>query len=77
MTTLADMPPGSVCRIKKVLAEGAIRQRLFDMGLIPSVAVAVVRNAPLNDPIELRIDDYFVTVRRAEARQIEVSTNGD
>lgn len=63
---------GARCRIKRLHGQGAIRQRLLDLGIVPNVEIMVVRSAPLNDPIELRIGDAFVTVRRTEARHIEV-----
>ena len=75
--TLADVEPGTVCRVKRLRSQGGIKQRLIDMGLIPSVRVTVIRSAPLNDPIEIQIDDYFVTLRREEARGIEVAVNAE
>lgn len=52
--------------------EGAIRQRLLDMGFVPETLVTMVRSAPLYDPIEVRIGNTFVSIRRAEAADIEV-----
>jgi len=52
---------------------GAVRQRLLDLGLMPNVLVTVVRSAPLNDPIEVKLDASNVSLRRREARTIEVS----
>ncbi len=69
---LRDAKPGTTCRIKRLNGEGAIRQRLLDMGFVPTTEVTVVRSAPLLDPIEIRIGNAFVTVRRAEAADIEV-----
>jgi len=44
----------------------------MEMGLIPGTEVRVVRVAPLGDPIELRVRDYALSVRRAEAARIAV-----
>ncbi|MBB4286604.1 Fe2+ transport system protein FeoA [Roseospira goensis] len=44
----------------------------MDLGLVPNATVEVVRRAPLADPIEVRVADTFVTLRRAEAARIEV-----
>ena len=71
--SLNDMAPGTTCRIKRLLGQGAIRQRLLDMGFVPGAEVAVIRSAPLRDPIEVRIGGSFVTVRREEAARIEVT----
>lgn len=63
---------GARCRIKRLHGQGAIRQRLLDLGIVPNVEITVVRSAPLNDPIELCIGDAFVSIRRTEATHIEV-----
>ncbi|TLP46133.1 MULTISPECIES: FeoA family protein [Cohaesibacter] len=70
--TLNDTLPGTRVRIRKHNAVGAVRQRLLDLGLMPNSCVEVVRAAPLNDPIELRLDATDITLRRREAGTIEV-----
>ncbi|TCP58413.1 ferrous iron transport protein A [Rhodovulum bhavnagarense] len=70
--SLNDCAPGTTCRILRLMGCGAIRQRLLDLGIRPAREVTVVRNAPLNDPIELRVGDSFIVLRRREAAQIEV-----
>jgi len=44
----------------------------MDLGLVPNACLEVVRSAPLDDPVEVRLDDAFVTLRRAEAARIQV-----
>ncbi|WP_295544217.1 FeoA family protein [uncultured Thiohalocapsa sp.] len=73
MLSLNDIRAGGRVRIRRHLATGAVRQRLLDLGLMPNAVVTVVRSAPLNDPIELKLDASNVSLRRAEARTIEVS----
>lgn len=70
--TLNDIPPGKRARIRGHHATGAVRQRLLDLGLMPNVSVLMVRAAPFNDPIELRLDATDITLRRREAVTIEV-----
>lgn len=70
--SLNDITPGQTCRIFALHGRGPIRQRLMDMGLVPNADVTVVRAAPLNDPIEVRVGATLVSVRRAEAARIEV-----
>ena len=70
--SLDDVAPGKRCRIKRLHGKGAIRQRLLDMGFVPETEVTMVRSAPLNDPIEIRIGNTFVSIRRSEAAGIEV-----
>jgi len=68
---------GASAKVTKVGGEGALRQHFLDMGLIPGVEVTVVQLAPMGDPIELRIHDYELTLRLAEAEQIEVEQSKD
>lgn len=51
---------------------GALRLRLLDMGLIPKTAVRVEKIAPLGDPIELRVRGYALSLRKEDARNIQV-----
>jgi ferrous iron transport protein A len=49
-----------------------VRQRLLDLGLMPNVKVVMVRSAPLDDPIELKLDATSIMLRRKEASTIEI-----
>ena len=69
---LVDVPPGACCRIRRHRGRGPVRQRLLDLGFVPSATVCVLRKATLGDPIELLVDDTFITLRKNEAAQIEV-----
>ena len=70
--TLNELTPGLSCRIRKIRVRGLVGQRLLDMGLFPGTLVSVVRNAPLVDPVELKIDEQYLSIRHLEARGIEV-----
>ena len=69
--TLKDFKPGESAIVTKVGGEGALRQHFLDMGLIPGVAVTVMKLAPMGDPMELRIRGYELTLRLDDAKQIE------
>ena len=56
--------------------DGALRQHLLDMGVIPGADVTLVRHAPMGDPIEIRIHGYELTMRKADASQIDIATKG-
>ena len=58
--------------IKAVNGEGAIRRRLFDMGITPGAEVYLRKKAPLGDPIEIAIRGYELTLRKAEAAHVEI-----
>ena len=71
--TLKDLEIGQSAVVEKVGGTGFLRQHLLDMGVIPGVEVTVVKYAPMGDPIELRIRGYELTLRLADAQQIEVT----
>ena len=70
--TLKELGTGQSAMICKVGGEGALRQHFLDMGMIPGAEITVVKFAPMGDPMELQIHGYELTLRLAEADQIEV-----
>ena len=72
--TLDQLPVGKTAVITAVGGEGALRCRLLDMGLIPGTAVTVRKVAPMGDPMELRLRGYELTLRAADAKNIEISS---
>lgn len=71
--TLADAPIGQHCRVLAVGGTGLMRRRLMDLGVMPDAELTLLRAAPLNDPIEIRVGNAFVSLRRTEAALIEVT----
>lgn len=69
---LDDMKPGQKARIRCHHSQGSIRQRLLDLGFIPNCQIDVVRKAPLGGPIQCKVANYNVTLRKSEASLIEV-----
>jgi len=72
--TLDEMNPGSRGRVLRNRAAGVLQRRLMDMGFHRGVEVEVIRNAPLVDPVEFLLDGQYVSLRHAEARNIEVES---
>lgn len=70
--TLCDLGIGKTARLLEVGGEGALRQHLLDMGLIPGAEVTLVKFAPMGDPIELLVHGYELTIRLADARNIGI-----
>ena len=70
--TLADLPVGHSGVIRSVGGEGVLRLRLLDMGLTPRTHVSVTKIAPMGDPMELRLRGYTLTLRKEDARNIEL-----
>lgn len=69
---LNDLQPGDRARICRHHAEGAIRQRLLDLGFVPQTEINIIRKAPLGDPIECEVDNLKIALRLTEAALIEV-----
>ena len=70
--TLKELAVGKSAVIEKVGGKGALRQHFLDMGMIPGAEVTVVKLAPMGDPMELQVHGYELTLRLAEADQIDV-----
>ena len=70
--TLRDLSVGKSGRVLSVGGEKALRRRLLDMGITPRTTVTVKKAAPLGDPIELLLRGYVLTLRLADAAQIEI-----
>ena len=71
-TFLSDITTGNEAIITKVLGHGAFRKRITEMGFIKGKKVTVIKNAPLQDPVEYEIMGYKVSLRRSEAELVEV-----
>ena len=69
---LSELTAGEGGKIVKVNGEGAIRRRLFDMGVTPGAEVYFRKKAPFGDPIEFTVRGYELTLRKAEAACVEV-----
>ena len=76
--TLADLPKGESRKVVSVRGEDAITRRLMEMGVIPGVAVRMVKSAPFGDPLEIKVRGYSLALRRNEAESVvveKVATN--
>ncbi|MBR1822248.1 MAG: ferrous iron transport protein B [Clostridia bacterium] len=71
--TLRDLKVGQCARVEAVGGEGASRQHFLDMGVIPGAEITLIKLAPMGDPMELRIHGYELTLRLADAQQIDVT----
>ena len=72
MSTLDQLPAGHLATITHIQAVGPVGQRLCELGVLDGAAVRMVRVAPLGDPLEIEIGGCFLSLRKAEARQIEI-----
>ena len=72
MKNLKEAKIGETVRVVKIHGEGAIKRRIMDMGLTKGVEVYIHKVAPLGDPIEVTVRGYELSLRKADAGQIEV-----
>jgi ferrous iron transport protein A len=72
MASLDQFRPGQRVRIVAVGGSDALVQRLMEMGLLEGEEVEIVGFAPMGDPLEIRLADYRLSLRRNEAARIEV-----
>ena len=72
MKTLNKVKVGGLAKVIKVHGEGAIRRRIMDMGITKGVEIFVKKVAPLGDPIEITVRGYELSIRKNDAKIIEV-----
>ena len=69
---LSELKEGKSAKIVQIDGKGALRHHLLDMGLTPRTVVVLRKVAPMGDPIEIELRGYELTLRLAEADQIEI-----
>ena len=70
--TLDQLIKGQTGTITRMSGTGEIKRRLLDMGLVKGTSLKVERIAPLGDPIEVKVRGYMLSLRKQEAKNIEV-----
>ena len=77
--TLAELEKGESRTVLSVRGDDLVTRRLMEMGVIPGVAVRMVKSAPFGDPLEINVRGYSLALRRNEAQSVEleqVASNG-
>ncbi len=72
MATLNQAKVGDKMIIKKITGEGALKRRIMDMGLTKGTTFSVRKVAPLGDPVEISVRGYELSLRKDDAKCIEV-----
>jgi len=68
--TLNNVKPGHSCKVVNIGGSNLIKNRLLCMGVTPGAEISVVKIAPLGDPMELKIRNYNLSIRKKEASSI-------
>jgi Fe2+ transport system protein FeoA len=71
--TLDELKEGQRARIDSLQGDDAILQRMMEMGVLEDEEIEVLGFAPLGDPMEIRLRDYRLSLRRSEAARIRVT----
>ena len=74
METLKTARIGSTVHVLKLHGEGAVKRRMMDMGITKGVDVYIRKVAPLGDPVEVTVRGYELSLRKADAEMVEVSS---
>lgn len=74
MNTLDQLRIGARGVVQQVHGVDDVALRLMEMGLTPGAEIALIGSAPLGDPLELEVRGYRLSVRRSEAKRIEVAS---
>ena len=69
---LNEVKVGETVTVSKINGSGAIKRRIMDMGLVKNVKLTVRKVAPLGDPIEITVRGYELSIRKEDAKCIEV-----
>lgn len=73
---LDTLEVGSVCYVLAITGERKLRRRLMEMGLLEGSRIRVVKFGPSGDPIQIQVNDYFLSLRRNEASKVIVLPHG-
>ena len=74
MRTLKEVKCGDTVAVVKLHGEGAVKRRIMDMGITKGTSIYVRKVAPLGDPVEVTVRGYELSLRKADAEMIEVSS---
>jgi|GEM_PF-234312 len=72
VTRLVDLPLQTDACVRRVGGDRSFRRRLMELGLVPGTTVRIRNVAPMGDPLELELRGCRLSIRRAEASEIEV-----
>ncbi len=73
MSTLKEARVGQTVTVKRLNGEGAVKRRIMDMGITKGTEVYIRKVAPLGDPIEVTVRGYELSLRKADAENIETA----
>ncbi|MBO6657864.1 MAG: ferrous iron transport protein A [Pseudomonadales bacterium] len=71
--TLADIAPSGRCKVIGAAEENRdFQSRLYALGLFPGALVDVLHVAPFGDPLQVKVGQTLISIRKQEADLIQV-----
>jgi len=71
--TLHDAKIGETVTVKAIRGEGAVKRRIMDMGITKNVEIYIRKVAPLGDPVEVTVRGYELSIRKEDAKMVEIA----
>lgn len=71
MKALTEFEPGDIVILKKFSGSMELQSRLVEMGFVPNIKIRLVKYAPWNGLLELKIRNYYITIRKEDAQEIQ------
>ena len=75
MKTLANLRQGVDGIVSEVSGQDAISMRLMEMGIVPGTKLRLITVAPLGDPLEFELRGFRLSLRKAEAARVSITTS--
>lgn len=76
MTKMLNLlKPGETGSVVRVIGNGLVKRRIVDMGIVAGTLIKVIKYAPLGDPMEIKVKNFNLSLRKAEAATIELSVD--
>ncbi|BBB89470.1 MAG TPA: FeoA family protein [Methylomusa anaerophila] len=69
---LSELTPGQTGHVARICGKGPIQRRIMDMGVVVGTKVEVRKYAPLGDPMEIKVKGFNLSLRKDEAKNIEI-----
>ena len=70
--SLSEFVVGQSGVVKQLNNSPSVKRRLNELGVIEGVKIELVRKAPSGDPLQVKIRDFNLAIRKIEASKIEM-----
>ena len=75
MKTLYELENDLIGTVVKLDNQYQSKLRLAEMGVMPGVDIRMVKKSPLGGPIQIKINNYYLTLRKEDAVLIYVENH--